>query len=98
MLVSKNCCKRDKLSRDFFLCESRSCSVLTACGAPVGREEVSARAVLLRIGLAALRLSLYTYGCTSYRLERVVALLDRTWRVRVRGRARERWVDPPEAG
>jgi hypothetical protein len=24
------------------LCESRSCSVLTVCGAPVGREEVGA--------------------------------------------------------
>ena len=35
------------------LCESRLCSVLTVCGAPVGREEVSAQ-VILRVGLATL--------------------------------------------
>jgi hypothetical protein len=29
------------------LCESRSCSVLTVCSALVGREEVSARVLLL---------------------------------------------------
>ena len=40
------------------LCESRSCSVLTVCSAPVVREKVSARVLLLRVGLATLRLSL----------------------------------------
>ena len=32
------------------LWESGSCSVLTVCGAPVGREEVCARVILLRVG------------------------------------------------
>ena len=45
--------------------ESRSCSVLTVCSTPVVREEVSARVPLLRVGLATLRLSLYTYVCTA---------------------------------
>ena len=40
------------------LCESRSRSVLTVCSAPVVREKVSARVLLLRVGLATLRLSL----------------------------------------
>ena len=47
------------------LCESRSCSVLTVCSAPVVREKVSARVLLLRVGLATLRLLLYTYVCTA---------------------------------
>jgi hypothetical protein len=34
------------------LCESRSCSVLTVSGAPVGREEVDAWVILLEVGLA----------------------------------------------
>jgi hypothetical protein len=39
-----------------YLCESRSCSVLTVCGAPVGREKVSTQVMLLRVGLATLGL------------------------------------------
>ena len=50
---------------------SRSCFVLTVCSAPVGREEVSAQVLLLRVGL---RLSLYTYVCTAYGQERVALL------------------------
>jgi hypothetical protein len=50
--------------------------VLTMCGAPVGREEVRARVIPLRVGLATLRLLLYTYVCTVNGQERV-AFLDR---------------------
>ena len=39
-----------------YLCESRSCSVLTVCGTPVGREKVSVQVMLLRVGLATLGL------------------------------------------
>ena len=49
--------------------------MLTVCGALVGREEVSAQVLLLRVGLATLRLLLYTYVCTAYGQEHV-ALLD----------------------
>ena len=61
------------------LCESRSCSVLTMCGAPVaavGREEVRARVIPLRVSLATLKLLLYIYVCTVNGQERV-AFLDR---------------------
>ena len=54
--------------------------MLTVCGAPVGREEVCARVILLRVGLATLRLF-----CIANGQERVA---DRRRGVRVRGRAR----------
>ena len=60
---------------NFLSCESRS-SVLTMCGALVGGEEVGARVVLLRVGLATLRILLYSEVCTVSGQERV-ALLDR---------------------
>jgi hypothetical protein len=47
--------------------------VLTVSGAPVGREEVGARVILLGVGLATL---LYAWVRTAYGEERV-ALLDR---------------------
>ena len=59
------------------LCESRSCSVLTVCGAPVGREDISAQLLLLGVGLATLGLSLYTCVCTAYGQERVPLLARR---------------------
>jgi hypothetical protein len=37
---------------ELFVGHDRSCSMLTGCGAPVGREEVGARVTLLRVGLA----------------------------------------------
>ena len=46
------------------------------CGTLVGGEEVGARVVLLRVGLATLRILLYTEVCTINGQERV-ALLDR---------------------
>jgi hypothetical protein len=54
------------------LCESRSCSVLTVCGAPVGREEASTRVLLLWE-----LLSLYAYVCTANGQERVALLARR---------------------
>ena len=57
--------------------ESRSCSVLTVCGAPVGREEVGTRVLLSRVGLATMRLLLYSYVCKADVQERVALLADR---------------------
>jgi hypothetical protein len=51
-------------------------ALCSQCGVPVGREEIGARVLLLRVGLATLRLSLYTWVCTANGQERV-ALLDR---------------------
>ena len=63
-----------------------------------GREEVGARAILSKVGFATLGILLYTQVCTANRQERVVLLLDRRRGVRVRGRARDGWVGPPDAG
>jgi hypothetical protein len=52
-------------------------SLCSQCGAPVGREEVGARVLLSRVGLATMRLFLYSYVCKADGQERVggVALL-----------------------
>ena len=54
---------------------SHNRALCSVCGTQVGREEVSAQVLLLRVGLATLRLSLYTCVYTAYGQERV-ALLD----------------------
>ena len=41
------------------------CALCSPSAARGGREEASTRVLLLRVGLAALRLSLYTYACTA---------------------------------
>ena len=63
-----------------------------------GRKEVGARAILSKVGFATLGILLYTQVCIANRQERVVLLLDRIRWVRVRGRARDGWVGPPDAG
>ena len=38
-----------------------SCSVLTVCDAPAGREKVRAQVILLRVGLATLRFCILVF-------------------------------------
>ena len=47
--------------RNQSLYESQSCSVLTVCGAQVGREKVSTQVIPLRVGLATLRLCILVF-------------------------------------
>ena len=51
-------------------------ALCSQCVARRRGEEVSAQAILLKVGLATLQLSLYTYVCIAYGQERA-ALLDR---------------------
>ena len=67
--------------------------MLTVCGAPVGREDVGARVILLRVGLATLRCILRSAQLKGKSASRF-SIEDE---VRVRGRARDGWVGP-EAG
>ena len=69
--------RTDGLYRVTIVFVSHDRALFTVCGAPVGREKVSAQVILLRVGLATLRLSLYTYVCTAYGQERVVLLYRR---------------------
>ena len=69
--------KREYGKLRVFVSHDRALCSQCVCGAPVGREEVGARVLLSRVGLATLRLFLYSYVCKADGQERVALLADR---------------------